>query len=193
MPRITRLAIQTAVVTCLLCAALAPLNAQGQGNRMPSRPATGFYESAGAKNEPFIDNKVGSLIERYTRWKARMKRDHFTRYLVGYASIAGAFTGLAFALIGFRLGDPMAPYRRIRNRTILLALASGAGLGVFLAVTEVPAQTTGKLTLLLAAVVCSAAAAAVGSTAGFVVLRALRNRKSRRAGEPLSDRLRYPR
>ena len=193
MPRITRLAIRTAVAACLLCSAFTPVNAQGQGNRMPPRPATGFHESTGVQNEPFIDDKVGSLMERYAKWKSRMKRDHFPKYLTGYASIAGVFAGLAFALIGFRLGDPMAPYRRIRNKTILLALASGAGLGVFLAVTEVPAQTTGKLTLLLTAVACSAAAAAVGSTAGFVVLRALRNRKARRAGEPLSDRLRYPR
>ena len=141
---------------------------------------------------PFIDRHLESALERFQRWKARMKSEDFTKYLVGYNIVIGTFVGAFFGFLAFRFGDAMAPYLRIRKRTFQLAGAIGAGLGVLLTVSEAPPNLPGKLTVLLLAVVCSTVATVLAAMTVFVFQRQLMVWKARRSGFPLSGRLRVP-
>lgn len=142
--------------------------------------------------QPFIDRKVGSTFERFTRWKARMKEEHFTAYLTAYAAILGSLTGAAFGFIAYRFGNPMAPYRRSRKHAFLLSLAIGAGLGVVVAVTQVPPDIPGKVTMLLRALAVSTLTSATCTLGLFVLQRWSTVRKARRAGIENTGRLRLP-
>ena len=59
----------------------APLPASGQ-----STPDTTVISdpSQPAPVQPYLDRKVGSSLERFSRWQARMKSEHFTAYLSTY-------------------------------------------------------------------------------------------------------------
>lgn len=142
--------------------------------------------------QPFIDRQVGSTMERFQRWKARMKKEHFTEYLTAYAAILGTLTGAIFAFLAYRFGDPMSPYRRSRNQAFLLSIAIGAGLGVSVAVTQVPPTITGKVTMLLRAVAVTTVTTATVALILFVLQRIRTVRKARRAGIAITGRLRLP-
>ncbi|MEX1111477.1 MAG: hypothetical protein WEB31_06715 [Chthoniobacterales bacterium] len=141
---------------------------------------------------PFIDRHVESTLSRFSGWKARMKSEHFSSYLIGYTIAVGLLGGAFFGFLAFRFGDAMAPYLRIRKRTFQLAGAIGAGLGVLLTVTEAPPHLPGKLTMLLLATASSTVAVVSAAMAVFVFQRQLMIRRARRSGFPLSGRLRVP-
>lgn len=165
----------------------SPCSAPGQ-NSAPE--ASGSIDEVTGK--PFIDRKVGSALERFANWKARMKKEHFISYLIAYTALLGTVAGGAYGFLAFRFGDAMAPYRRIRNKTILLSLAVGLGLGVFVAVTQIPPTTPGKVTMLLLTIGCAILATAISTTTLFVVQRRFMVAAARRSGFPLSGRLRVP-
>ena len=142
--------------------------------------------------EPFIDRKVGSALERFKAWQARMKKEHFTAYLLVYTAIFGTAAGGAYGFLAFRFGDAMAPYRRIRNKTGLLSLAVGLGLGVFVAVTQIPPTIKGKVSMLLLTILCALVTTTISAVSFFVVQRWLMVARARRSGFPLSGRLRVP-
>jgi len=142
--------------------------------------------------EPFIDRKVGSVLEKFSAWKARMKKEHFTAYLLTYTAILGTLAGGTYGFLGFRFGDAMAPYRRIRNKTALLSLAVGLGLGVFVAVTQIPPTVVGKLSMLLLTIVCALITTMLSALVVFVLQRWFMVARARRSGFPLSGRLRVP-
>lgn len=142
--------------------------------------------------EPFIDRNVGSVLERFSSWRARMKKEHFTSYLLVYTALLGTVVGATYGFLAFRFGDAMAPYRRIRYKTALLALAGGFGLGVLIAVTEVPPTTPGKVTVLLKTIGCAVVATTLAAMLLFVVQRRFMVARARRSGFPLSGRLRVP-
>lgn len=142
--------------------------------------------------QPFIDRQVGSTLERFSRWKARMKEEHFTGYLNTYAAIVGTLGGGIFGFMAYRFGDPMSPYRRSRRQAILLSIAIGAGLGVFIAVTQVPPNMTGKVTILLRAIAVTIIATTLATILLFVLQRLRTVRKAKRAGFEVTGRLRLP-
>ncbi len=142
--------------------------------------------------EPFIDRKVGSALERFSAWQARMKKEHFTAYLLVYTAILGTAAGGAYGFLAFRFGDAMAPYRRIRNKTGLLSLAVGLGLGVFVAVTQIPPTIKGKVSMLLLTILCALVTTTISALSLFVVQRWFMVARARRSGFPLSGRLRVP-
>lgn len=142
--------------------------------------------------EPFIDRKVGSVLDRFSSWKARMKKEHFTPYLLVYTGLVGALVGAVYGFMAFRFGDAMAPYVRIRRKTALLALAGGFGLGVFVAVTQVPPKIPGKVTILLMTIACAMAATTLSALVLFIIQRWFMVARARRSGFPLSGRLRVP-
>lgn len=148
-------------------------------------------EEPGAKPEPFLDREVASKLERFSRWQARMKKEHFTAYLAVYAGLLGAFLSLVFGFSAYRLSDPMANYRLIRRRSLQLSLAIGAGVGVFAAVMQVPPNTIGKVSLLFLAVATGSVATFLGTWWSFLVLRLRSNRDARRDGRPITDRMRH--
>ena len=166
---------------------VAPCTAPAQ-NSAPD-PSRSIDEVTG---KPFIDRKVGSALERFSSWKARMKKEHFTSYLIVYTALLGAAAGGAYGFLAFRFGDAMAPYRRIRNKTTLLSLAVGAGLGVFIAVTQVPPTIPGKVTMLLMAVAIAVAATTTTTLTIFILQRWFMVARARKSGFPLSGRLRVP-
>lgn len=168
----------------VLLATSAPLSAQTADND----PARTAEEVTG---QPFLDRKVGSGLEQFSRWKARMKKDHFNEYLSVYTGMLAAVTGLVFGLIAYRMGDPMSPYRLIRRRTLQLATAIGGSLGILVAVTEVPPNAGGKVSLLLLAIGVGAVLALIGAWVGFLSLRFLSTRSARRDGRRITDRMRH--
>ena len=186
MPNLTKTALFAAIILALLgpvqpSAALAQTREAGQSQDVD--------ELVG---RPFIDRHVESTLQRFQRWKARMKSEHFTRYLLGYNFVVGTMVGALFGFLAFRFGDAMAPYLRIRKRTWQLALAIGAGLGVLLTVSEAPPNLPGKLTILLLAVFCSMVATTIAAMIVFILQRQLMVWRARRSGFPLSGRLRVP-
>ena len=142
--------------------------------------------------EPFIDRKVGSALEKFSAWKARMKKEHFTGYLLVYTALLGTAAGGTYGFLAFRFGDAMAPYRRIRKKTGLLSLAVGLGIGVFIAVTQIPPTITGKVSMLLLTIACSLVTTTLAALTLFVVQRWFMVARARRSGFPLSGRLRVP-
>lgn len=179
-------ALALLLAVCPVLAPAAPTNVAPQAVERDNRAAE---EVAG---QPFIDRKVGSVTERFSRWKARMKKEHFTEYLTAYAAILGTLTGAIFGFLAYRFGDPMSPYRRSRRQTLLLSLAIGAGLGVFVAVTQVPPDIAGKVTMLLRAMAVTTVTAVTATLILFVLQRMCAVRKARRAGIPITGRLRLP-
>jgi putative flippase GtrA len=165
---------------------------------LPSAAVAQTREAAQAQavdevaGRPFIDRHVESAVSRFWGWKARMKSEHFSRYLIGYTIAVGALAGAFFGFLAFRFGDAMAPYLRIRRKTLQLAVAIGAGLGVLLTVTEAPPHLPGKLTMLLLAMFSSTVAVVAATMAIFVLQRRLMVWRARRSGFPLSGRLRVP-
>jgi hypothetical protein len=179
-------ALALLLALCPVPALATPTNVAPQAVTRDNRAAE---EVAG---QPFIDRKVGSVMERFSRWKARMKKEHFTEYLTAYAAIAGTLTGAIFGFLAYRFGDPMSPYRRSRKQTLLLAIAIGAGLGVFVAVTQVPPNIPGKVTILLRALAVTTFTTTTVTLLLFVLQRMRTVRKARRAGIEITGRLRLP-
>jgi hypothetical protein len=187
-------ALLLAGLTALLF--LAPLPAAAQTPSPGSvAPATETRTPAvvkpGARPEPYLDRKFGSAFDRFSRWKARMKKEHFTQYLAAYSALLAGVTGVVFGLVSYRLGDPMSTYRTIKRRTLQLAFAIGGALGVSAAVLQVPPNTIGKISLLFLAVGIGAATATIASWFAFFVLRLRSNRLARRDGRRVTDRMRH--
>ena len=181
----------------VLCASLVPAAAQGLNANSSGEAPTPLVEAAAApiedpSIEPYLDRHVGSLLERFSRWQARMKDEHFNAYVSTYAAILGAVAGGIFSFLAYRFGDSMSPYHRSRNQAILLSLAIGAGLGVLVAVMQVPPTMMGKLTLLLRLVAISAVASMLTTLALFIVQRWHYLRRAKLAGFEISGRLRLP-
>lgn len=166
----------------------APLPASGQSTpdatviSDPTQPAP---------VQPFLDRKVGSSLEKLSRWRARMKSEHFTAYLSTYIALLAGGTGLFFGASSYRLSDPMSPYRLIKRRTLQLAMAIGGSLGILVAVMQVPPNAPGKVSLLLLAIAIGAASSLIGSWIAFQVMRLVSNRSARRDGRRLTDRMRH--
>jgi hypothetical protein len=171
----------------MFVAALPAAVAQGS----PDTVSDPTLDAPSAPAEPFLDRKVGSALERFSAWKARMKKEHFTEYLAGYTGLLAAVTGLVFGLVAYRMSDPMSPYRLIRRRTLQLAAAIGGSLGIFAAVTQVPPNATGKVSLLVLATGVGAATAFLGAWIAFLIMRLLANGKARRDGRRVTDRMRH--
>ncbi len=141
--------------------------------------------------QPYLERKAGSSLEKFNRWKARMKSEHFTAYLSAYNGILAGVTGLFFGLVAYRLGDPMSPYRLIRRRTLQLATAIGGSLGILVAVMQVPPNAPGKVSLLLLAIAIGAVSTLIGSWIAFQIMRFRSNRSARRDRRRLTDRMRH--
>jgi hypothetical protein len=178
--------VYMAAAICLLAPAAVPVTALSQG--APGNPA---ISDPSAPAEPFIDRKVVTLKDRYSRFMARMKKEHFREYLVSYCAVLAVVTGLVFGFASYRLSDPMSPYRHIKRRSLQLAVAIGGSLGIFGAVMQVPPNTAGKVSLLLLAIAAGAVAAAVATWISFTLMRMRSNRAARRDGRRITDRMRH--
>jgi hypothetical protein len=172
-----------------VCPVVAPAAPDDTSSPALLRDNRAAEEVAG---QPFIDRQVGSVLARFSRWKARMKGEHFLTYLTAYATLAGALAGTVFGILAYRFGDPMSPYRRSRKQALRLSLAIGAGLGVVVAVTEVPPGITGGLTILLRTVAVTTIPTALMTYLLFLLQRLRTIRKARRAGFEITGRLRLP-
>ena len=172
-----------------LLAVAAPWSVGAQGS--PDTVSDPALDSPATPAEPFLDRKVGSALEQFSSWKARMKKEHFTEYLATYAALLAGVTGLIFGLIAYRMSDPMSPYRLIKRRTLQLTAAIGGSLGIFAAVTQVPPNATGKVSLLLLATGAGAITAFVGAWLAFLIMRFFGNRAARRDGRRITDRMRH--
>ena len=175
-----------ATLCCLVVSATAPSTASAQS--APENPA---ISDPTASAEPFIDRKVGSLKDRYSRFMGRMKKEHFREYLLTYCAVMAGATGLVLGFLSYRLSDPMSPYRHIKRRSLQLATAVGGSLGIFGAVMQVPPNTAGKVSLLLLAIAAGALAAVVATWIAFGILRMRSNRAARRDGRRITDRMRH--
>lgn len=177
-----------AAVTVL--AATAPCDAAAQGTP-PDIVKDPTVASQPKRAEPFLDRKVGSALEQFSRWKARMKKEHFVEYLAAYTGLTAGIMGLVFGLVAYRMSDPMAPYRLIRRRTLQLVAATGGAVGIFAAVTQVHPNATGKVSLLVLATTTGTIMAFIGAWFAFLALRVLGNSRARRDGRRVTDRMRH--
>jgi hypothetical protein len=172
--------------------ALTPQSADAQP--APGRPQVNepVPDTRFVPREPFIDRNVNSVLERFSAWKTRMKKEHFIPYLVVYTCFWSALLGSIYGFLAFRFGDAMALYQRIRKKTILLSLAIGFGLGVLVAVGQVPSTSGGKVTLLLMVIAVGIVATSLATSTVFIAQRRWMVIKTKRAGLPVSGRLRAP-
>lgn len=174
------------LAACLAMLVAAPLPAAAQ-----TTPASPAEIGNDLTTEPYLDRKVGSSLEKFSRWEARMKTEHFTAYLLAYTSIIATVAGLFFGFSAYRLSDPMAPYRLIKRRSLQLAFAIGGTLGIFAAVMHVPPNTIGKVSLLLLATGTGAVIALLATWLAFTLLRFRSNRFARLDGRRITDRMRH--
>lgn len=179
-----------------ICAAsllMAPWKVEAQ-QLAPIRPQVNepVPDTRFVPREPFIDRNVTSVLERFSAWKKRMKKEHFTVYLIGYTCFWGTLFGSIYGFLAFRFGDAMALYRRIRKKTLLLSLAVGMGLGVLVAVSQIPPTSPGKVTLLLMVIAVATVVTSLATMSVFMFQRSLLVRKIKRAGLPVGERLRSP-
>jgi uncharacterized membrane protein YjfL (UPF0719 family) len=173
-------------IFCALAPVAAPVTAfcqSPQDNPVISDPS--------APAEPFIDRKVGTVKDRYSRFMARMKKEHFREYLLAYCAVLAGVTGLIFGFLSYRLSDPMSPYKLIKKRAMQLALAIGGSIGIFGAVMQVPPNTTGKVSLLLLAIGVGALAAVLAAWTSFGMMRLRSNYHAKRDGRRITDRMRH--
>jgi hypothetical protein len=145
----------------------------------------------GMDDERYLDRKVTGFFGGFHAARAEFRESNFTAYLAIVAAVSGLSLGVLFALLAYRFSDPMSPYRVIRRSTSLLALACGAGLGVFVAVLQVSPDVSGRVTLLLLAIGCGGLAAWLSALAGFILHRICSTRKARRLGKHLTQRMRH--
>jgi hypothetical protein len=145
----------------------------------------------GMDGDPFLDRKVTGLFDRFRAAREEFRKNNFTAYLAIVSAASGFSVGVLFALLAYRFSDPMSPYRVIRRNTSLLALACGAGLGVFVAVLQVAPDVPGRVTLLLLAIAGGGFAAWFSAFSGFILHRICSTRKARRLGIHLSQRMRH--
>ena len=178
---------------CAVSLLLAPCKVEAQ-QLAPIRPRVNdpVPDTRFAPREPFLDRNVTSVLERFSAWKKRMKKEHFTAYLIGYTCFWSTLFGSVYGFLAFRFGDAMALYRRVRKKTLLLSLAVGLGLGVLVAVTQIPPTSPGKVTLLLMVVAVATVVTSLATMSVFVFQRSLLVRTTKRAGLPVSGRLRAP-
>jgi len=184
--RLRRACSAVAAVCCLLASAATPAPASAQ-----AAPEQSVIGEPSAPIEPFIDRKVVGVKDRYARFMARMKKEHFREYLLAYCAAMAGTVGLVFGFLSYRLSDPMSPYRLIKRRSLQLAAAIGGSLGIFGAVMQVPPNTTGKVSLLLLAIAAGAVNAVVATWLAFGILRIRSNRAARRDGRRITDRMRH--
>lgn len=176
------------VAICLAALATAAL-AQGVADRGAADEAA--LREAVRSSEPFLDRKAGSALESFSRWRAQAKKKHLSGYLACYAGLLAAAAGFVTGLAAYRMSDPMAFYRKTRRRTLALGAAIGAALGVFAAVMQVPPDASGKLSLLVTAIVSGMLCAWTSSALAFLGSRWLANRAARRDGRRMTDRMRH--
>lgn len=178
---------------CATSLLLAPWKVEAQ-QLAPVRPQVNepVPDTRFVPREPFIDRNVTSVLERFSTWKKRMKKEHFTAYLIGYTCFWSTLFGGIYGFLAFRFGDAMALYWRIRKKTLLLSLAVGMGLGVLVAVSQIPPTSPGKLTLLLMVVAVATVVTSIATMSLFTFQRSLLVAKTKRAGLPVSGRLRAP-
>ena len=156
-----------------------------------SEASTPAVVKPATRPEPYLDRTFGSALEQFSRWKARMKKEHFAEYLAVYSALLAGVTGFVFGLVSYRLSDPMSTYRTIKRRTLQLAFAIGGALGVSAAVLQVPPNTIGKVSLLFLAVGIGAITATVASWLVLFLLRFRSNHLARRDGRRVTDRMRH--
>jgi len=171
---------------------LGNLPATGMAQNLAARPGLDAVDDDRGAPPPYLDRKVGTALERFAAWQNRMKTENFTQYFVGLSVVGGVVFGLIVAVTAFRLGDPMARYTKVRNRTSLLAAACGAGLGVLIAVTQVSPAARGKVSLLVLAVVVCALTMGLVTLGGFIIQRTASLYRARRSGVVITGRLRLP-
>ena len=147
----------------------------------PPYPAAGQTLSGdGGQTLPAAPTQVtrGADAEAFDTSRPTWREQNFPAYLATMTASAGLLLGTLFALLARRFGDPMSPYRLVRRNTSLLAFASGAGLGVLIAVLQVPSDLPGRVTLLLLSVVCAATSAGLASFTGLLFVRRLGKRRT---------------
>lgn len=186
MPRPIHILLTAALACCAFMPAWAPAEAAAQD----SHDSRGYYDPA-APQQSFLDRKVGTSLQRFSKFQARIKKEHFTAYLCAYSTTLAVIAGLIFGAVGYRLSDPMSPYRSVKRRTVLLASAIGAALGIFGALTQVPPAAGDKITLLVLSVGCGAAGAFLGALLSFLIMRWRSNRAAVRDGRPMTKRMRH--
>lgn len=170
-------------------AVLQPSAVNAQSQQWDSDRAA-FYGPSAPK-QSFLDRKVKETLERASRFLTRAKKEHFAAYLSTFTAALAAVTGLVFGLISYQLSDPMSPYRLVKRRTLLLALAVGASLGVFTAVIQVPDTASSKIALLLISAGTGTVGAFVAALAAFLFMRRRSLRSAQRNGRRITDRMRH--
>jgi hypothetical protein len=178
-----------ACVAISLVALASAAMAQGFADRVAADEAA--LREAMRSSEPFLDRKADSALDSVSRWMAQAKKRHPTGYLVCYTGLLAAAAGFVTGWAAYRMSDPMAFYRKTRRRTLGLGTTIGAALGVFAAVMQVPPDASGKLSLLLAAIVSGALCAGTAAAVAFLGSRLLANRSARRDGRRMTDRMRH--
>lgn len=177
-----------ALVVFAACAAAPPV---AVAQDRPDMASDLVFDPPSPSTKPSPDGEIESALDRFSRWKARMKTDHFSEYLAAYTALLGAVTGLFFGMMAYRMSDPMSPYRLVRRRALQLTAAIGFSLGIIVAVTQVPPDATGKVSLLVLAAAVGAATAFLGAAVAFLIMRLLANRAARRSGRRVGDRIRH--
>ncbi len=185
-----RAAIVTAALAVIVTS--APHRAAAQAGS----GTAGFEESAvdrkASRPEPFLDRKVKGSLEKFSKWKARMKKEHFMAYLIAYTCLFGAAVGAAYGFLAFRFGNAMATYRRVRKKTFLISLACGLGVGVLAAVGQIPPTIPGKVTMLLMTLAVGVVSTSLATMSLFLLQRQLMVIQAKRNGAPVTTRLRAP-
>ena len=185
------------IAGCLLAAFVAGVASAPQCLEAQAEPVTPASRDPAvdrryAPAEPLVDRKVSAAMSKFSKWKAAVKKEHFTAYLVFYTCLLGLAVGGTYGFLAFRFGDAMALYHRVRRKTFLISLACGLGVGVFAALSEIPPSIPGKLSMLLLAMFLGVASTSMMTMFLFVFQRRLMEVQARRIGAPVTSRLRAP-
>ena len=140
--------------------------------------------------QPYLDLKVGSFLEDFIRWEGRMKNEHLNAYLIAYSGMLAGLTGLLFGLAAYQISDPMSFYRSVKRRTLQMAMAIGGSLGILVAVTQVPPNAPGRLSLLLITTLAGVMSSLLATWLAFQFMRSKSNRAALKNGRHLTDRMR---
>lgn len=117
------------------------------------------------------------------------KQNHLNYYLAGYAAAMAVAAGVSLSGLSYRFSERSKLYSVAKVRTTAWGAALGAGLGVAVAVMQVPSKQQGKLLSLIICIVVATLATPIVTYTSFAGFRLLHIIRAGKRGRPSSTRM----
>ncbi|MBU3666070.1 MAG: hypothetical protein FGM15_09390 [Chthoniobacterales bacterium] len=165
--------MRQSAIAALLCAAFLALG-PALADCRAQQSATAETPRAPQKKESF---------------RAWAKKNHLNYYLAGYAAVMAIAAGVSISGLSYRFSERSKLYSVAKARTTAWGAALGMGLGVAVAVMQVPSKQQGKLLSLIVCMTVATLATPLVTYISFAGFRRLHILRAGKRGRPTSVRM----